>query len=123
MINNVVLVGRITKDLELKSTGNSSVCNFTMAVNRNFKNAQGEYDADFINCVAFGATADRMCQYLKKGSQIALAGRIQTRNYENQKGEKVFSTQIIANNISFLEKVEKNEFMPHQEVADDDLPF
>lgn len=104
MVNNVTLLGRITRDPEVKAVGNgSAVCNFTLAVNRNFKNQQGEYDADFINVVAFGNTAQRMQQYVSKGNLLAVTGRIQTRNYENNMGQRVYVTEVVANNVSFVE--------------------
>lgn len=104
MVNNVTLLGRITRDPEVKAVGNgSAVCNFTIAVNRNFKNQQGEYEADFINVVAFGNTAQRMQQYVAKGNLLAVTGRIQTRNYENNMGQRVYVTEVVANNVSFVE--------------------
>ncbi len=104
MVNNVTLLGRITRDPEVKAVGNgSAVCNFTLAVNRNFKNQQGEYEADFINVVAFGNTAQRMQQYVAKGNLLAVTGRIQTRNYENNMGQRVYVTEVVANNVSFVE--------------------
>ncbi len=104
MVNNVTLLGRITRDPEVKAVGNgSAVCNFSLAVNRNFKNQQGEYEADFINVVAFGNTAQRMQQYVSKGNLLAVTGRIQTRNYENNMGQRVYVTEVVANNVSFVE--------------------
>ena len=104
MINNTVLVGRVTKDIELKQTqGNKVVTQFVLAVNRQFKNANGERDADFINIVAWGKTAELLAQYAHKGSQIGVVGRIQTRNYENQQGQRVYITEIIAENFQMLE--------------------
>lgn len=103
MVNQVVLVGRITRDLELRTNGNTSFLNFSLAVNRTFKNQSGEYEADFINCIAFNQTAQRMCDFLAKGSLVSVVGRIQTRNYENQAGQRVYITEVIASNVSFLE--------------------
>ena len=104
MINNTVLVGRVTKDIELKQTqGNKVVTQFVLAVNRQFKNANGEREADFINIVAWGKTAELLAQYAHKGSQIGVVGRIQTRNYENQQGQRVYITEIIAENFQMLE--------------------
>ncbi len=109
MVNNVVLIGRITRDLELKSTNNGrEVLNFSIAVNRNFKNAQGQYDADFINCVAFGQTARFMSQYMAKGRLISVVGRIQTRTYDNPQGVRQYITEIIAENVSPLESRSDN---------------
>lgn len=104
MINNAVLVGRVTKDIELKQTqSNKSVTQFILAVNRQFKNANGEREADFINIVAWGKTAELLAQYVHKGSQIGVVGRIQTRNYENQQGQRVYITEVIAENFQMLE--------------------
>lgn len=103
MVNNVVLIGRTTREVELKSTNNGrEVVNFSIAVNRNFKNANGQYDADFINCVAFGQTARFMSQYVTKGRLISVVGRIQTRTYDNPQGVRQYITEVIADNVSPL---------------------
>lgn len=104
MINNVTLVGRLTKDVELKYTP-SSVANvsFTLAVNRTFKNANGEREADFINCVIWRQSAENFANWAKKGALIGITGRIQTRNYENQQGQRVYVTEVIAENFQMLE--------------------
>lgn len=102
-MNNVSLIGRITKDIELrKSTSGKSVTSFTLAVQRDKENA------DFINCVAWNGTADLLCRYAKKGHRIGLNGRIQTRKYEDNTGHKVYITEVIANSIELLEKKETN---------------
>ncbi len=104
MVNNVVLVGRITKDPELRHvTNGSSVCNFSLAINRTFKNQSGEYDADFINCVAFNQTANLMEQYVAKGQLLSVQGRLQSRSYEDNTGRRIYVTEVVANNVSFLE--------------------
>lgn len=104
MINNVTLTGRITKDLEKKETGKgTSVVNFSLAVDRRFKNANGEHDADFISIQAWGLTADLLCKYCGKGSLIGIEGRIQTRNYENNQGQRVYVTEVVAENVTFLD--------------------
>lgn len=102
-MNNVTLVGRLTKDPELRtvSTGNTT-CSFSVAVNRQFTNANGERETDFINCVIWGKQAENLCKYCTKGSLIGVQGRIQTRNYDNQEGRKVYVTEVAATNISFL---------------------
>ena len=83
MINNVTLIGRLTKDVELKRTPSDiATAQFTIACNRNFKNAKGEYDADFVNCVMWRDQAERFANWTKKGNLVAIVGRIQTRNYE-----------------------------------------
>jgi single-strand DNA-binding protein len=90
MINRVVLVGRLTKDPELRYTPQgTAVCTWTLAVNRQFSNAQGERDADFINIVAWRQLGELCANYLKKGSPAALEGRLQTRSYDNKEGKKV----------------------------------
>ena len=103
MINRVILVGRLTKDPELRTTpSGSKVCQYTLAVNRTRK-ADGQPEADFINCVSWNKTAELMNQYLSKGALIGIEGRIQTRNYDNQSGQKVYVTEIITDSVQFLE--------------------
>ena len=104
MINNLTLVGRLTKDPDLKYTGNgTAVATFTLAVNRNFTNHSGEREADFINCVIWRKQAETLANYAKKGVLIGVTGRIQTRSYENQQGQKVYVTEVIADNFQLLE--------------------
>ena len=104
MINNVTLVGRLTKDVELKYTpANQAVAQFTLAVNRTFKNANGERESDFINCVIWRNSAENFANWAKKGALIGITGRIQTRNYENQQGQRVYVTEVIAENFQMLE--------------------
>ena len=104
MINNVTLVGRLTKDVELKYTpSNVANVSFTLAVNRTFKNANGEREADFINCVLWRQAAENFANWVKKGALIGITGRIQTRNYENQQGQRVYITEVIAENFQMLE--------------------
>ena len=104
MINNVTLVGRITRDPELRYTPqNQAVATFTLAVNRQFKNANGEREADFINCVIWRQQAENLANWAKKGALIAITGRIQTRNYENQQGQRVYVTEVVADTFQMLE--------------------
>ncbi|MGI6836135.1 single-stranded DNA-binding protein [Bacillus paralicheniformis] len=104
MINDVVLVGRLTRDPELRYTPNGdAVATFTLAVNRSFTNQQGEREADFINCVVWKRRAENVANYLKKGSLAGVVGSIRTRNYENQQGQRVFVTEVHANDVQFLE--------------------
>lgn len=104
MINNVVLVGRMTKDAELRYTpSNVAVATFTLAVNRNRKNENGEREADFINCVIWRQQAENLANWAKKGALIGIVGSIQTRNYENQQGQRVYVTEVIANQFQMLE--------------------
>ncbi|MDL2276357.1 single-stranded DNA-binding protein [Breznakia sp. OttesenSCG-928-G09] len=103
MINRVVLVGRITKDIELRKTqSGTSVVSFTMAVNRRFKQ-EGQPEADFIRCIAWNKTAEMMNQYLSKGSLIGVEGRIQTGSYQDKDGKTVYTTDVIIDNVQFLE--------------------
>ena len=103
-MNKALLIGRLTKDPELRATYTGrNVCQFSIAVNRNFNNANGEREADFINCVVWDKQAENLVKYQKKGNQIAVDGRIQTRNYEDKDGKRVYVTEILANNISFLD--------------------
>lgn len=104
MINNVVLVGRLTKDPDLKYTGNgTAVATFTLAVNRNFTNQSGEREADFISCVIWRKPAETLANYAKKGVLMGVTGRIQTRSYDNRQGQKVYVTEVIADNFQLLE--------------------
>lgn len=104
MINRVVLVGRLTKDPELKYTQSGiAVVRFTLAVNRPFKNQQGENEADFINCVAWRKQAENTANFLKKGSLAGIDGRIQTSSFEGKDGNRVFMTEVVADSVQFLE--------------------
>ena len=104
MINNVILTGRLTKNLELRQTRTGkSMTYFNLAVNRNFKNEQGEQTADFINCVAFGKQAENMTRFLTQGSLIAVEGRISTRNFQGNDGKTVYVTEVVVGNVTFLE--------------------
>lgn len=103
MINNVVLTGRLTKDIELRRTTSGKTCtSFTLAVNRN------KQETDFINCVAWDKLAELLEQYTHKGSQIGVEGRIQTRNYDDRNGKKVYVTEVLVNSISFLEPIKSD---------------
>ena len=103
IMNNFNCIGRITKDLEVKtSQGGTTVLNNTVAINRPFKNKQtGEREADFINFVAFGKTAEIIAQYHQKGSLIGLSGRMQSRSYQNSNDQKVFVTELVVNEMHF----------------------
>ncbi|ALV22357.1 MAG: single-stranded DNA-binding protein [Carnobacterium sp.] len=104
MINNVVLVGRLTKDADLRYTSNgTAVASFTVAVNRQFTNQKGERDADFINCVAWRKTAETLANFTRKGSLVGVEGRIQTRSYDNQQGQRVYVTEVVVDTFSMLE--------------------
>lgn len=104
MINSVTLVGRLTKNPEIRTTPSGvEVGNFTLAVNRTFTNQQGEREADFINCIVFRKQAVSVNQYLSKGKLAGIVGRLQTRSYENKEGQKVFVTEVVCDNVQFLE--------------------
>ena len=110
MLNRVVLVGRLTKDPELRvSQSNIAVTNFNLAVNRPFTSKDGEQSADFINCVTFRKQAENVNQYLKKGSLCGIDGRIQTRNYENKDGQRVYVTEVVCESVQFLEPKSGNQ--------------
>ncbi|MGY4789936.1 single-stranded DNA-binding protein [Pediococcus pentosaceus] len=110
MINRTVLVGRLTRDPELKYTNSGrAVASFNIAVNRQFTNSQGEREADFINCVIWNKTAENFCNFTRKGSLVGIDGRIQTRSYENQQGTRVFVTEVVAENFSLLESKNSNQ--------------
>ena len=143
-MNKAILVGRLTKDPELKTTGSGvSVCSFTLAINRRFKNAEGGYDADFINCVAWRQQAEFISKYFSKGRMVGICGSIQTRTYDREDGQRVYVTEVVADEVSFVDSKSQSEgtstpaaantnsntnsfgaddgFIPMP--ADDDLPF
>ena len=140
MINNVVLVGRLTKDAELRYTqSNVAVATFTLAVNRAFKSENGEREADFINCVMWRKQAENLANWAKKGALIGITGRIQTRTYDNQQGQRVYVTEVVAENFQLMEfkkdgsqqTVDNHEQqapnfarkLNPMDISDDDLPF
>lgn len=136
MINNVTLIGRLTRDAELRYTPNNiATAQFNIACNRNFKNSNDEYDADFINCVMWREQAERFCNWTRKGMLVGIVGRIQTRSYENQQGQRVYVTEVVAENFQILEKRDNTanqnsmtEQMPPSytspmDITDDKLPF
>ena len=110
MINNVVLTGRLTKDIDLKYTqSGTAVGSFSVAVERKFKNAQGERETDFINCVIWRKSAENFAKFAGKGSLVGLEGNIQTRNYENNQGQRVYVTEVVVDNFSLLESKKDRE--------------
>lgn len=147
MLNRVILIGRLTKDPELRYTPNGvAVATFTLAVDRNYSNQQGQREADFIPIVTWRGLAENVANYLKKGRLAAVEGRIQTRNYENNEGKRVYITEVIADNVRFLEsaansqmkrdplvsrETERDRYEPDPfsedespiDISDDDLPF
>lgn len=104
-MNKAILIGRLTRDPELRYTSsNRAVCQFTVAIDRPFTNqATGNREADFINIVAWDKTGENVGKYMTKGRLIAVEGRIQTRNYDNNEGRKVYVTEVVASNVQFLE--------------------
>ena len=139
-MNKAILVGRLTKDPELKTTASGvSVASFTIAVNRRFKNQDGGSDADFINCVAWRQQAEFICKYFGKGNMIGTVGSIQTRNYDNKDGQKVYVTEVAVEEVHFVEgkaaahnnnsdmptvpDVSNNQGFVPMPGGDDDLPF
>lgn len=138
MINNVTLVGRLTRDPELRYTpSNIAITTFSMAVNRNFKNQAGDREADFINCMIWSQQAENFANWCKKGNQVGITGRIQTRSYDNQQGQRVYVTEVVADTFQLLEKRDNSanqsnieDQMPASfgttnplDISDDDMPF
>ena len=109
-MNIVSLIGRMTKDVELRRTGeDKAVAHFRLAVNRDYKNEQGEYEADFINCVAFGKQGEIISKYVHKGDKFAVVGRLKTGDYEADGGKKVYYTDVIVEKFDFLERKKQTE--------------
>lgn len=148
MINRAVLTGRLTRDVELRYTQSGNAAgSFTLAVDRNFKNANNERESDFINCVIWRQSAENFANFTHKGSLVGIEGRIQTRNYENKQGQRVYVTEVVVENFALLEPKQNNSngtsnsnqysnnngnqnygdpFMNNGDnidVSDDDLPF
>ena len=139
MMNSICLVGRLTKNVELRYTpSNVAVATFTLAVNRTFKNENGEREADFINCVMWRQQAENLASWAKKGALIGITGRIQTRSYDNQQGQRVYVTEVVAETFQLLESKgqQGNQGQQRQapdfsrsattnplDISDDDLPF
>lgn len=136
MINSVTLIGRLTKDPELKYTNSGlAYARFTIAVNRKFKNQNGERDADFINCVIWRQQAENFSNWCFKGANVGVSGSLQTSNFENQQGQRVYLTDVIVDTFQLLEKREggHQQSVDNQpdfgrnaspmDISDDDLPF
>ncbi len=126
-MNKVILIGRITKDPELKFTPNgNAVCSFTLAVNRQYKNENGEAEADFINCVAWRGQAQFIGDYVEKGNLLAVSGSLQTRSYQAQDGSTRYVTEVQTDSVQCLTPREKKESLsdnPNNIKYQDDLPF
>lgn len=141
MINRVVLTGRLTKDPELKYTQNgTAVVSFTLAVSRQFKPKNGDREADFINCVIWRKSAENFANFNHKGSKIGIDGRLQTRNYENRQGQRIYVTEVVVDSFALLDSKNSNhqqqgDYQQNQgadpfqnagqeiDVNDDDVPF
>ena len=135
-MNKVVLVGRLTRDPEIRYANNEKntcIARFSLAINRKFK-TNGQYEADFPNCVAMGRAAEFLEKYFRKGDMIALDGRIQTGSYTNKDGNKVYTTDVIAENVEFAQgksdgdcsnnnKQPSDEFVNVADGIDSELPF
>lgn len=128
-MNKVFLIGNLTKDPELATTNSGiSVCRFTLAVSRTYSNSEGERDTDFLNVVVWRGKAENCNKYLNKGSKCAVTGSVQTRSYEAQDGTKRYVTEIVADDVEFLNSKpagaeEKKEVSNLEPVDDDSLPF
>ena len=131
-MNKCILIGNLTKDPEITTTSNGvSVCRFTLAVTRRFANSEGERDTDFISIVAWRALADNCHKFIKKGSKVAVVGNIQSRSYDATDGTKRYVTEIVAEEVEFLNtkqtdgvSVDRKEEVSKLEPIDDDtLPF
>lgn len=128
MLNKSVLIGRLTKDPELRQTSSDKeVCSFKLAVDRDFKNAAGEKEADFIPVIVWGKTADLCSRYLSKGKMAAVAGRLQLRNYEDKEGNKRLAAEVVADNVWFLSPVGDRQQAPAEPEPlyedNEELPF
>lgn len=133
MLNKILIMGRLTKAPEMRATGSGkSVASFTLAVDRDFKGQNGEKETDFINCVAWGNTAEFVTKYFTKGSMAVLEGRLQIRPYETTDGQKRTAAEVVVNNMYFGEGKKDTEspeappevVLPQRaEAIDDDLPF
>lgn len=135
-MNNVSLIGNLTRDPEHSVTPSGvSVCKFGVAVNRNYTNAAGEREADFLNIVVWRGMADNCAKYLHKGNRVAISGQIQTRNYTDKNGANRTATEIIADDVEFIRTDRNDEQKPTtggkppkqmdmlEPVSNDDLPF
>ena len=109
MLNKVILIGRTTRDVDFRRTSNGTpVASFTLALDNRFVLKDGKPTTDFINCIAWNKTAETMDKYVKKGMLIAVEGRLQTRNYENKDGNKVYVTEVVCDNMRMLESKNSN---------------
>lgn len=124
-MNVTILKGNLTKNIELRyTTKDMAIARFNLAVRRDIKNKEGQYDSDFISCIAYGKTAELLSKYTEKGSKLLITGRITTGSYENTKDEKVYTTDILVNTIEFLDKKkEETTEETTQEHKEENDPF
>ncbi|WP_455504863.1 single-stranded DNA-binding protein [Clostridium sp.] len=136
-MNNCVMVGRLTKDIDFKVNGENMTAKFTIAVNRDFKNKNGQYDADFINCTAFGKRAETISKYFTKGQQVCVKGPWRTGSYNAQDGTKRYTNELLVEGFTFIggqsngnnssygeNNVSNNNDFGYEEPIDDgDMPF
>lgn len=136
-MNKVILMGRLTRDPEVRYSGEMAIARYTLAVDRRFKREGDDQTADFINCIAFGKSGDFAEKYFKKGTKIAVVGRIQTGSYTNKDGQKVYTTDIVVEEQEFAESknsgdsanaptarnTSAGEFMNIPDGVDEELPF
>lgn len=138
-MNNIIITGNICHDLEVKTSGETKILNFTVAVRRKFKDKEGNYPSDFIRCVAFNKQAEFITNYFKKGSPILIQGNLQTNTYETESGEKRTSFNVVVENINFFggkneqtsqektntsfEKAMQEKGVEFTTMESDDLPF
>lgn len=115
-MNQLILVGRLTKTPEIKKQEGKSNCYITVAIKRQFKNSDGIYDTDFINCTVWNVIAEKVCEYCKKGDIVSVKARIQNNNYIDKEDKKVYTYEIIAEQVSFMQSQKKAE----KEVTEDD---
>ena len=123
-MNKIILIGRMSKDIEIRYTQNQKeVGNFDLAVNRNYKNANGEYDTDFFKCIAWGNLAKTIQTYTSKGSQIAIEGRVENRTYQANDGTNRYVTEVVVEGVHLID-FKKNETATSEDIVEaDDLPF
>jgi single-strand DNA-binding protein len=113
MINQVTLVGRLTRDPDLRKTPDGTpVANITLAITRPFKNHNNEYEADFVHCTLWKKTAENTANYCRKGSIVGVTGKIHTRNYENQDGKRVYVTEVLAESVQFISRRTTDDYQP-----------
>ncbi len=132
-MNKVILIGRLTRDPEIRHNQDKLIGRFTLAVDRRYKKDGSEQNADFINCVAFGKTAEFLEKYVHKGTKLVVCGRIQTGSYTNKDGNKVYTTDVVVEECEFAEskaasqqhksQEDENGFMNVPEGTDDEFPF